>query len=59
MPRVEISEAAAPARAVEKVRLFIIMMSLPLIIRGEGIVLMVRNARAVSSSSLHLRVYVG
>jgi hypothetical protein len=30
MPRVEISEAAAPAsRAVEKVRLFIIVMSLP------------------------------
>jgi hypothetical protein len=30
MPRVEISEAAAPvSRAVEKVRLFIIVMSLP------------------------------
>src|SRR3954451_11832804 len=37
MPRVEISEAAAPAsRAVEKLRLFIIMMSLPLIMRGGG-----------------------
>jgi len=36
MPRVEISEAAAPAsRAVEKVRLFIIMMSLPLIMRRD------------------------
>src|ERR1700730_15592345 len=60
MPRVEISEAAAPAsRAVEKLRLFIIMMSLPLIMRGEGIVLMARNGRAVSSRSLHQRVDVG
>jgi hypothetical protein len=32
MPRVEISEAAAPvSRAVEKVRLFIIVMSIPLL----------------------------
>src|SRR5580700_2180677 len=37
MPRVEISEIAAPAnRAVETVRLFI-MMSVPLIMRGDGL----------------------
>jgi hypothetical protein len=35
MPRLEISEAAALARVVEKVRLLIIMMSLPLIMKGE------------------------
>src|SRR6266404_5478634 len=60
MPRVEISEAAAPvSRAVEKFRLFIITMSLPLIMRGEGIVLIVRNCRALSSRSLYQRVDVG
>src|SRR5258705_11025193 len=60
MPRVEISEAAAPAsRAVEKVRLFIIVMSLPFDHEEGGIVLMARNGRAVSSRSLHQRVDVG
>jgi hypothetical protein len=33
---VEMSKAAAPARAVEEVRLFIITMSLPLIMRERG-----------------------
>src|SRR6266481_992804 len=52
MPRVEIREAAAPAsRAVEKVRLFLIMRA--------GEVLMARNGRAVSSRSLYQRVDVG
>src|SRR5260370_7798536 len=60
MPRVEISEAAAPAsRAVEKLRLLIIMMSLPLIMRGEGMIFIARNGRTVSSTSFHHPTHLG